>query len=294
MLSVQQLHKSIDRKPVLQNINFSLEQGQVVGLIGLNGAGKTTLLKMMAGILQPDDGKVELNGRSIHAEPQLKQNLVFVPDSPEALYGYTPQESAKWLSQIYPSFDNLYFQEMLERFSLPKHQNIRHFSKGMKMIFSTILGLGTKSQYVLLDEPTNGVDPIAKKQVLSLLMEAAEEGTTLVISSHLLDELERITDTLLLMKDGGIEVHTTESPANDQIRKYQVVFQGEAPQDWLQLPQVHLLEHIGRVYTVLVQQVDSQHVMKQLEDSKPILVEPLPVKLEDVFIWKLGGKHYVE
>jgi ABC-2 type transport system ATP-binding protein len=85
------------------------------------------------------------------------------------------------------------------------HRKVRQFSKGMKMMFGTALGLSTKSQIVLLDEPTNGIDPIAKKQVLRLLVEAAEEGTTLVISSHLLEELERIADTVLMMKDGMIE-----------------------------------------------------------------------------------------
>lgn len=296
MLSVRGLSKSLEQKQVLRQVTFTLQPGQVVGLIGRNGAGKTTLLKTMAGILLPDEGTVEWEDQSIHHHPHLKQQVIFVPDAPEAFYSYTPRECAGLFASIYSRFDRTYFSRTLERFGLPERRAIRHFSRGMKMAFSTILGLSAGAQYVLLDEPTNGIDPIAKKQVLSLLMEAAEDGTALVISSHLLDELERITDTLFLMKDGEIEIHDTATPANNQLRKFQLVFRTEAPADWLQLPEVHVLEHIGRVYTVLLsfEQGEEPPVWKQLMACEPLLVEPLPLRIEDVFVWKLGGRDHVE
>jgi ABC-2 type transport system ATP-binding protein len=183
MLAVKNLSKAIDGQDVLKGVDFTLEQGQVVGVVGRNGAGKTTLFKTMAGVLFPDSGTVEYEGQSIHRMPETKQNIVFIPDSTEALFSYTPWDSALLYSQIYSTFDKAFFTDTMRRLELPLHRKVRQFSKGMKMMFSTVLGLSTKAPFLLLDEPTNGIDAIAKKEVMKLLIEAAEEGTTLVISS---------------------------------------------------------------------------------------------------------------
>ncbi|MGG1314092.1 ATP-binding cassette domain-containing protein [Cohnella laeviribosi] len=289
MLTVCNLRKTIDRKPVLRQVSFSVGPGQVAGLVGRNGSGKTTLLKTMAGIFTPDSGEVRYGETSIAAHPEAKREVVFIPDSPEALYGYTAYGCADLYANIYPRFDMLFFKETMKRFGLPLDKNIKHFSKGMKMLFSTGLGIATRAQFVLLDEPTNGIDPIAKKQVLTLLMEAAADGTSLIISSHLLDELERIADKVLLLKDGTVETYETGDEANAGIAKLQVVFRGEAPAAWLASPEVKVLEHVGRVYTLLVSRAPSSSAYGELEAMKPLLMEPLPLRLEDLFAWKLGG-----
>ncbi|MBB6674365.1 ABC transporter ATP-binding protein [Cohnella nanjingensis] len=290
MLTVRNLHKAIDRRPVLKQVEFAVAPGLVAGLIGRNGAGKTTLLKTMAGIIDPDHGTVEYEGQSVHRHPSLKREIVFVPDNPEGWFGYTAWGCADLYAQVYPRFDMAYFKDTMRRFGLPVDRNIRHFSKGMRMMFSTALGLSTKARYVLLDEPTNGVDPIAKKQVLSLLMEAAAEGVSLVISSHLLEELERMTDTILLMKDGAVETHTSEDVAGGRVMKLQVVFAGEAPEMWLEGRHVRVLENIGRVYTLLLNTEPGSAAYEELQGMEPLLMEPLPVKLDDLYVWKLGGE----
>ncbi|MCC3377360.1 ATP-binding cassette domain-containing protein [Cohnella sp. REN36] len=290
MLTVRNLHKTIDRRPVLRQVEFAVAQGQVAGLIGRNGTGKTTLLKTMAGIMDPDSGTVELGGRSVHREPSLKREIVFVPDSPEGWFGYTAWGCADLYEQVYPRFDMPYFKETMRRLKLPIDRNVRHFSKGMRMMFSTALGLATKANYILLDEPTNGVDAIAKKQVLSLLMEAAAEGTALIISSHLLEELERMTDTILLLKDGAVESHVTDDVAGGRVAKLQVVFAGDAPEEWLAGRHVYVLDHIGRVYTLLLNTEPASGAYEELQRMEPLLIEPLPVKLDDLYVWKVGGE----
>lgn len=289
MLTVRGLSKAIDQQEVLRGVDFELLQGQVVGVVGRNGAGKTTLFKTMAGVLIPDAGDVEYEGKSIYDYPQIKENIIFVPDSPEALFSYTPVESAKLYAQIYPAFDTDYFMNTLLRLKLPLNRKVRQFSKGMRMMFSTVLGLSTKAQFILFDEPTNGIDAIAKKQVMTLLIEAAEEGQTLVISSHLLGELERIADTILIMKDGAIETHTMAESVNGAIVKYQIVFQGDNHSQWLASPNVQVLENVGRVYTVLIDSEGNANALKELSMLNPLLMEQLPMKLEDLFVWKLGG-----
>jgi ABC-2 type transport system ATP-binding protein len=292
MLTVRSLSKTIEQQRVLQKVSFTLQPGQVVGVIGRNGAGKTTLFKTMAGVLIPDSGSVEYEGKSVHEHPRLKENVIFIPDSPEALFSYTTVESANLYAQIYPAFDREYYIEMLTRLELPLNRKIRQFSKGMRMMFSTVLGLSTRAQYILLDEPTNGIDAIAKKQVMTLLIEAAEEGKTLVISSHLLSELERIADTILIMKNGTIETHAM-AEANGTIVKYQVVFQGDPPTKWLASRSVYVLENVGRVYTVLMDTEGKVNALSELSALQPLLMEQLPMKLEDLFVWKLGGNNHV-
>lgn len=293
MLAVRGLSKAIDQQEVLRGVDFTLQQGQVVGVVGRNGAGKTTLFKTMAGVLFPDSGTVEYKGKSIHEHPQTKKNIIFIPDSPEALFSYTPIESAKLYADIYSAFDMDYFKNTLLRLELPLNRKVRQFSKGMRMMFSTVLGLSTKAHFILLDEPTNGIDAIAKKQVMTLLIEAAEEGRTLVISSHLLGELERIADTILIMKDGTIETHAMSESVNGAIVKYQIVFQGDTPKEWLASPNVKVLENVGRVYTVLVDTESNAKALSELSLLNPLLMEQLPMKLEDLFVWKLGGKNHV-
>lgn len=294
MLAVRGLSKRIDGKAVLTEIDLELAAGGVAGLIGRNGAGKTTLLRVISGILDPDGGEVLFEGRSVHREPEVKRELVFIPDSPEAWYGYTGWGAAYMFGQIYPRFDPACFRDMMNRLGLPLDRNIRHFSKGMRMMFSTALGLSTRAKLVLLDEPTNGIDPIAKKQVLTLLMEAAADGMSLVLSSHLLEELERMTDTILLMRAGSVETHASEGVADGIVAKLQVVFEGAAPEAWLRSPDVRVLDHIGRVYTLLLNAAHGSTALKELEAMHPLLMEPLPVRLEDLYVWKLGGEPYAE
>lgn len=294
MLAVRHLSKRIDGKAILTEVGFELGAGQVAGLIGRNGAGKTTLLKTMSGILDPDGGEVLFEGRSVHREPEAKRELVFVPDMPEAWYGYTGWGAAYMFGQIYPRFDPVYFRDTMQRFGLPLDRNIRHFSKGMRMMFSTALGLSTRARLVLLDEPTNGIDPIAKRQVLTLLVEAASDGMSLIISSHLLEELERMADTILLMRAGKVETHASEGAAEGAVAKLQVVFAGQTPEAWLRSPDVRVLDHIGRVYTLLLNKAAGSVALTELENLKPLLMEPLPVRLEDLYVWKLGGEPYAE
>lgn len=227
MLMVRNLHKTIDLKPVLRQVDFAIAPGQVAGLIGRNGSGKTTLLKTVAGILTPDGGEILYDGKPLAKYTEMKREVVFIPDTLEALYGYTGYGCADLYAMIYPRFDKTFFMETMKRFNLPLGKNVRNFSKGMKMLLGTALGLATRAGFVLLDEPTNGIDPIAKKQVLTLLMEAAADGTSMIISSHMLDELERISDVILLLHEGMIEVHGGADESAAEVVKVQVVFRGD-------------------------------------------------------------------
>ncbi|MEY9096069.1 ABC transporter ATP-binding protein [Paenibacillus sp. RC84] len=288
MLNVEALSKCIDGRPVLEDIRFELGQGSIAALVGRNGAGKTTLLRTLAGILDPDRGEVRWEGLSIHEHPDAKRNILYVPDSLDMLGGYTAKECANLYRLAYPNLDPVYFADQLCRFQLPEHKKIRTFSKGMKALMGILLAFSSKPSLILLDEPTNGLDPIVRKQVLSFLVEEIADGSTSVlISSHQLQELERIADTVIMIREGKLESVSSLEETKRTLHKLQVVFNGEPPENFLCLPQVRVASHVGRVYTLLLQD-DAGQTLQHLQHLNPLLVERLPIQLEDVFEYRLG------
>ena len=144
MLKVTSLKKTIDNQTILDDVSFTLQRGSIIGLLGRNGAGKTTLLRTMVGILDPDEGTVTYEDTNVHQCPEIKQKIVYVPDSTNILNGYTVKEIVKFYKEVYTAFDEAYFYELLERFYLP-NKRIRSYSKGMKALFDIILAVSTKA-----------------------------------------------------------------------------------------------------------------------------------------------------
>lgn len=286
MLRIDSLHKQIDGKAVLCGASFELKPGTVTGLIGRNGTGKTTLMRLMVGIYDPDQGQVTLDGIDVHRISSVKRDIVFVPDAPTALEGYTLKHCEELYARIYPSFDRPYFREAMERFRLPLNKSVRSLSKGMKMLFSTALGLATRAKVILLDEPTNGVDAVAKKQLLALIMESVTPESSILISSHMLHELDRIADSIILLKDGQTEEQWMLEDLREKVRKLQIVFADGASKEWLKQADVHVLQQIGRVYTVLL---ESESLYASLKEQDLLLIDELALVLEDWFTWKSGG-----
>jgi ABC-2 type transport system ATP-binding protein len=293
MLEVQNLSKKISAENVLDGISFSVGKGSVVGVVGRNGVGKTTLFRTMMGILDPDRGEVLFDEQSLLKNPELKQQVVYVPDSINHLKSYSMKEIVRLYEATYPAFDKDYFYELLERFQLPATRKIRNFSRGMKALFHIILSFSTKAKLIILDEPTNGLDPIVKRQILQFLMEeVAERQVTLMISTHQLEEIEKVADSVIVMKEGGIESMIAIDDIKKEYKKVQVAYRRSFPEKIELLPHVKILNQTGRVTTLLIEGKGEEtlHLMK---NEKPLLLEELPMTLEDVFITKLGGELYV-
>lgn len=286
MMQVTDVHKAIDGKSILRGASFAIEPGKITGLVGRNGAGKTTLLRTLVGIYDPDHGSVSFHGNDIHKHTACKQDIVFVPDAPTALEMYTIRECAAWYGMIYPNFDLFFFTSAMERFKLPMNKKVRTLSKGMKMLFGTALGLATKAKLILFDEPTNGVDAVAKKQLLSLIVNSLEEHNSIVISSHMLSELDRIADSVVLLQEGRTDDIWELEHLRERMKKLQVVFNGDKPPMWLHREDVFVLQQVGRVHTVIL---EADEAMAALQELNPLLVDELPLTLEDWFIGKAGG-----
>jgi ABC-2 type transport system ATP-binding protein len=293
MLKVSNVSKSIDGKLVLEKINLELVPGSIAGIVGRNGVGKSTLLRTMAGILDPDVGEILFNGKNIHEQPEVKQKLSYVPDSTELLKTYNVKEIVKLYDAIYESFDIIYFYSLMDRFKLPKNKKLRSYSKGMKALFLMILSFSTKAEFIILDEPTNGLDPIVKRNILQFIIEeVSERQLCVLISTHHLEEVEKMADVLIMMKEGKLESVTSIEDAKSEFRKVQVVYKNALPESILQLNNISILSQIGRVSTLLIKG-NIEVTMDHLYQENPLLVEELPMTLEDIFISSLGGESHV-
>lgn len=292
MLAVKQLNKVIEGQSILEDISFTLSPGQIVGLLGRNGAGKTTLFRTMMGIILPDSGDVTIEEHSVYTLPTIKEQMIYVPDYPAFLQSYTVEEIIQLYKDAYPKFDEDRMRSKLAEFKLPT-KHLRHYSKGMIALFSILLAFSTNATYYLLDEPTNGLDVVIKKQVIQLFVEeVAENKSTLLISSHMLEELEKICDSIMFMKHNTIDYITTLEEARTRYKKVQLAFPQGLPEDIRNLDNVHVLSELGRVSTLLIKE-NLTETLTQFQQYQPLLVEELPLTLEEIFITHLGEDYYV-
>ncbi|WIY60121.1 ABC transporter ATP-binding protein [Bacillus arachidis] len=283
MLKVTSLKKTIDNQVILDNISFTLQKGSIVGLLGRNGAGKTTLLRTLVGILDPDKGTVTYDDMDVHKHPEIKQKIAYVPDSTNILSGYTVKEIAKFYKAVYTNFNEEYFYQLLERFNLPE-KRIRSYSRGMKALLAMILAFCTGVEYIILDEPTNGLDPIVKRQILQFLIEeVAEREITILISTHHLDEVEKIADTVIILKNHTIASITALEDTKSRYAKIQVAYERSLPQKLENLNNIKILNQTGKVYTILIES-NVAITLEKFHKEQPLLLEELPMSLEDIFV----------
>ncbi|MFG6496640.1 ABC transporter ATP-binding protein [Fictibacillus sp. UD] len=293
MLKVSNVSKTIEGNIVLNDVNITLEPGTIAGLVGRNGVGKSTLLRVIAGILDPDEGKVLYNETDIHQEPHIKQRITYVPDSTEILKSYSVKEIVMLYDAIYENFDVMYFYSLLDRFKLPKNKKLRTYSKGMKALFLMILSFSTKADLIILDEPTNGLDPIVKRNILQFIIEeVSERQLCVLISTHHLEEVEKMADVLIMIKEGRIESTTSIEDAKSSFRKVQVVYKHSLPEKVAHLNNVNIVNQTGRVYTLMIKG-NIEETLDKLHQENPLFIEELPMTLEDIFISSLGGESHV-
>lgn len=289
MIDIVDGYKSLGDKEVLKNINLKVEKGSIFGLIGPNGAGKTTLIKNIMGIYKLDKGDIKIKGDSVFENSNVKSIMGYVTDENNLFNYFTLKDTVKFYSLSYKSFDRNRFYKLNEVFQLPEKKSIRRFSKGMKMRLSIMLNLSIMPEVLVMDEPTNGLDPIVKRQFLNILLEdAAERGTTVLISSHNLGELERICDSIAILNNGEIKYSNSIENMKQSIRKIQVVFKEYPPEDLEKWDEIIKVEKIGRVHNIVTKNYNKEFVDK-LNNCEIMFHEEIDLSLEDMFIYSVGG-----
>ncbi|MBQ6458431.1 MULTISPECIES: ABC transporter ATP-binding protein [Exiguobacterium] len=289
MLKVEQLSKKIDRQTILDGIDFTVESGEIIALVGRNGAGKTTLLRTMVGIIRPDQGDVLYGTKSIFKDAGLKRDIIFVPDSADALKHYTVNEATDLYESIYPSFNRSAFRETLTRYNID-NKKIRQLSKGQKALVTLSLAFAVQAKYYLLDEPTDGLDVVAKSDVLKLMIAQVEKrNCSIIVSSHQLHELERIADRIIMIESGRVKAIMSLEEARALSIKWQVVFNDHVPVELLERKDIEIISVTGRVVLFMAKE-RTDELEAFIDSYNPMLIEEIPMSLEDVFRIQLGGE----
>lgn len=288
MIEINNLSKKLQDKPVLKDINIKVDKGSIFGLIGPNGAGKTTLIKTLTGIYRPDSGEVKIKGETVFENKNVKKIIGYVADENNFYNNFNIKDLKKFYNLTYENFNTDFFNTLNKTYKLPEKVTVKKFSKGMKMRLSIMLNMSIMPEVLILDEPTSGLDPIAKRQLINMLLEdVAERSTTIFISSHNLDQLERICDSIAVINDGEIKYANSIEDMKRKIRKIQVVFNNSAPEDLGSWEDIVRVEKIGRVYSIITRNY-SKALEEKLSRADTAFQEEIDLSLEDMFIYSMG------
>ena len=286
MLEVRNLTKTFGSFTALKDLNMTIPRGAVYGLVGPNGAGKTTLIRHITGVYRPDSGGVTLDGEAIWENPAAKGKIGFIPDDLFFFNSASIEDMRKYYKGLYPKFDDALFEKLGEAFELPRKSPIRKFSKGMKKQAAFWLTIAARPELLLLDEPVDGLDPVMRRQIMSLILaDVAEHGTTVLVSSHNLRELEDICDHVGIMDKGKMLLEKSLADMQGSTIKVQLV--GEIPEG---LTILHRAD-TGRLKT-LVLRATAEEAEAIFSAADLTFYEVLPLSLEEIFIYELGGVDY--
>ena len=292
MIKVENVTKKLDDHVVLSNLNCVMPKGSVFGLIGSNGAGKSTLLRVITGVYQTNKGVVTVDGDLVYENPDVKNRLIYVPDELFFLPGANMDRMAKMYASIYSNFNSDKFDHLAQIFKLDPEENINKFSKGMKRQAAIILALCTGADYLFFDETFDGLDPVKRNLVRNLIAEdAIDNGTTVIITSHSLRELEDTCDQLALLHDGGIVFESDVQNIKTSLFKVQIAFLDQYDERrFANLETLSFSKH-GSVANFIVRG-DRNTTYSALSKLGPVLLEILPLSLEEVFIHEMANVGY--
>ncbi len=293
MIEVKDVVKTFDDFRALDGLTMTVPTGSIYGLVGPNGAGKSTILRHITGIYRQDEGTITLDGQDIYENPQVKARLTSIPDELYYFLSASTKDMMNFYQGFYPKFDVKRYEALKDVFTtVDEKRSIRRLSKGMQKQSAFWLSLCCRPDYLILDEPVDGLDPVMRRQVWSLLMnDVAEYGTTVLVSSHNLRELEDVCDHVGILSRGKVLVERSLSDLQGNVVKMQVVFQEKEMPELPEDMEVLHISHVGRIHTLIVRG-RADEVTNRLAVYSPILMEALPLTLEEIFIYELGGEDY--
>ena len=291
MIEVRNVTKTFDGFTALNDVSLTVPAGSVYGLVGPNGAGKSTLIRCLTGIYRPDAGTLQADGQDVWENGSLKTRIAAIPDDWYYFNQATVRDMMRFYKGFYPRFSMERYEKLKDVFAISEKSTIRRLSKGMQKQVAFWLTMCCMPDYLVLDEPVDGLDPVMRRQVWSLVMnDVSERGTTVLVSSHNLRELEDVCDHVGILERGTVLLERSLAQLQDNMVKLQVVFpdgMNEVPAD---LPVLHA-SRIGRIHT-LIMRMGAEEASNLLMKYSPLLVDAVPLTLEEIFIYELGGTDY--
>ena len=291
MIEIRDAVKRFDGFAALDGVTLTVPTGAVYGLVGPNGAGKSTLLRCLSGIYRTDSGSVTVDGAPVWEDPAVKGRVSSIPDDWFYFLQASTQDMMKLYRGLYPAFSMERYEKLEKVFPIDPKKSIRHLSKGMQKQAAFWLTMCCMPEYLLLDEPVDGLDPVMRRQVWSLVLDdVAERGTTVLVSSHNLRELEDVCDHVGILDHGKVLLERSLEQLQDNMVKLQVVFPEGMDAVPAELPVLHAAK-LGRIHTLILR-MNAQKAEELLAQYHPLLVDAVPLTLEEIFIYELGGADY--
>ena len=287
MIKITNLSKSYGDKKVLDGLNCTIKTGSIYGLVGANGAGKSTLLRIINDIINADSGEILVDDRKLDGTPDIKQRFAFVSDDLYFFPNYTLLDTAKFYKKMYEFFDINYFKSLAKTLKLNLNEKVNSFSKGMKRQCAVICAIATNADYMFFDETFDGVDPIIRNVLKKMIINQMEKKeTTIVMTSHNLRELEDICDNLGLLYEGGILFESEIDSLKTNMFKIQISPKEDFDKDLFKELDLLNYKKLGSVATLVVKGEEDE-IRKKLEELDPVVLDFLPLTLEEIFIYEM-------
>ncbi|MCI7351859.1 MAG: ABC transporter ATP-binding protein [Ruminococcus sp.] len=293
MIELKGVSKRFDSFTALDNVDLTIETGTAFGLLGSNGAGKSTILRLLSGIYKQEGGEVLIDGSEVYSRPEVKERVFFINDETVQFGGYTLKSLKNFYKGFYPNFSEEIFEKLRETIKLPLDKKIDTFSKGMKRQAIVIIALACRTDYLLLDEAFDGLDPTMRIIVKRMLVDAMlDRKLTTVISSHNLKEINEVCDSVALIHHGKVLFSRDLDSVKGNIHKIQAVF----PEEYTEkeaFPELDVL-HFEKSKSVLylIVRGSEEEIREKLAGKNPVVLDVIPLSLEEIFIYEMEGMGY--
>ena len=217
LIECRNLSKSYGKKQVLHGVNLDLGRGRIIGLLGPNGSGKTTLIKILSGILSKNGGEVTIDGRQIGIES--KKIVSYLPERTYFSPSMKVKETVQFFSDFYEDFNREKACDMLQKLNISMNAKIKELSKGTREKVQLVLVMSREASVYLLDEPMGGVDPAARDYILKTILTNYSESASVIISTHLISDVEKVLDEVVFIKDGNVVLHESVDDIREKNNK---------------------------------------------------------------------------
>ena len=290
MIEVRNVMKEFDGFRALDDMSMTVPTGAVYGLVGPNGAGKSTIIRHLTGIYRQDAGEITIDGAPVFENPEVKSRIAYIPDDIFYYANASIREMMDFYRSIYPHFDAERFKKLADVFGLDPKRQMRRLSKGMQKQAAFWIAVSLRPEILILDEPVDGLDPVMRRRIWSIIMaDVAENGTTVLVSSHNLRELEDVCDSVGIMNKGKIMIERSLDELQENIVKIQLALpDGESLPEGLDI--LHK-SNTGRLQS-LIMHGTQEELTEKLQSAHPLFIDAVPLTLEEIFIYELGGADY--
>ncbi len=292
MIKVEGLTKSFGNYTALDDVTCSIPGSSIHGIVGSNGAGKSTLLRLITGVYKQDKGSIFIDDEPVFDTPHIRSKIAFVPDELYFSRGATIETMEGIYRSVYEKFDTERCHMLADSFKLSTKKNISTFSKGMKRQAATILALATRADYLFFDETFDGLDPVVRGFVKSLIcQDVLERNATAIITSHSLRELEDVCDRLALLHKGGLILQSDIESLKISHFKVQLAFPFEYDETLFDDIEHLRFKKLGSVSSMIIKG-DLETTEKLLRAKNPVICDILPLTLEEVFSYEMETLEY--